>query len=164
MATRRSILLMTGMLTAAIQPACAEAQPQTTDIACTQIGCVDGLNIAVGPAHHWAAGAYDFTFVMPGRTVNCTGTLPLKPCGTSSIACDGPGVMIGESGCALPANTHGFADIRIDGAPKTVSVTLKHNGTTIARQDIAPTYVTSRPNGPQCEPVCHAARDTLNLR
>ncbi len=126
-------------------------------VACTEIGCVDGLVLNVAPDYHWAPGDYVFAFKIDGQPQTCRGSLPLKPCGEPSVICDGSGVMITESGCALPPDAHGFGTITLANGPAQVDVTITHNGQTLVQKTITPTYKTSRPNGPQCEPQCRQA-------
>ncbi len=132
--------------------------------ACTQIGCMDGLTISVPLDYEWKPGAYTFDFLLDGRAVTCTGTLPLKSCETHSISCSAEGVMIMESGCAMPAQTHGFGDIMLGSGPRQVVLTIRHNRTQIARGNWTPKYTTLSPNGPACGPVCKQANVSLEMQ
>src|SRR5690606_40894414 len=56
---------------------------------CTQIGCIDGLQIALEKASPWPAGAYVFAFTLDGAPVRCSGALPLQSCDAGpSLRCD----------------------------------------------------------------------------
>jgi hypothetical protein len=125
--------------------------------ACTEIGCVNGLHLRVSPDAGWRAGAYRFDLELDGRPVTCEGALPLKPCGERSFTCDADGVALGESGCALPANAQGIAQIMVPGYPLQLSVRVSLNGAELANASFTPSYVSSQPNGPGCEPVCCGA-------
>lgn len=126
---------------------------------CTEIGCVSGLRIDLQKAGAWQPGAYVFTFELDGSPVRCSGALPLKACDAGpSLTCDGEGrVQIGESGCALPPDQHGFSDIQLLGSPAKVRVAIARDGQELHSAELAPTYTESRPNGPGCEPVCRGA-------
>lgn len=137
------------------------APPAGAEQACTEIGCLDGLTLDVASDHRWPAGKYSFNFRLDGRAVNCTGALPLKPCGEPGIVCDGPGVMITESGCALPAAAHGFGPVMLPGGPQKLQVAVSHNGRLLTEKSLTPQYRESRPNGPQCEPLCRQASAAL---
>lgn len=131
--------------------------------ACTEIGCTDGLVIAVTPMSSWPHGAYRFTIDADGTTITCTGALPLPDCGTPAMTCDAGGVGIGESGCALPDGEHAFSDIVFASSPKAVTLTVTRDDQPLATQSWTPTYVTSQPNGPDCPPTCTGARVQLAL-
>lgn len=150
--------------------ACAKDQngpagPGEPGRACTEIGCMNGLRIELKKAGAWAPGAYTFAFTLDGAAVNCSGALPLKPCEAGpSLTCDvADRVAIGESGCALPADGHGFADVQVTGEPKEVKLTISRDGQAVASAELRPTYTESRPNGPGCEPVCRNAAETIQV-
>lgn len=135
----------------------------TTRRRCTMRGCVDGLHAVINKATPWQPGAYTFAFDLDGTEVECTGALPLKPCEAGrSLTCSilGPTVQIGESGCALPPDTHGFGDIRFPGAPKQVRVTISHDGKLLHSAELTPEYTTWEPNGEGCG-TCSSARSEL---
>ena len=44
-----------------------------------------------------------------------------------------------------------------------VHVTIARDGTALTDRSFRPTYTTSQPNGPGCEPVCRQARDRLDV-
>jgi hypothetical protein len=132
---------------------------------CTEMGCVDGLRLELAKATAWAPGSYVFTFALDGAPVTCSGSLPLKACEAGpSLTCDVPDrVQIGESGCALPPEQHGFSDIQIRAAPAKVGVDIARDGQPLGGAELTPTYVESRPNGPGCDPVCHGATARVEL-
>lgn len=129
---------------------------------CSTIGCVDGLTVAL-QARAWPAGSYEFAVRLDQRTVTCTGTLPLPACGTPSLTCDGPGVAIGESGCALPPEQHGFGEIHVDTTPDEVEVRLSFEGKARVTYTSKPVYRTTQPNGPECEPTCTNGGITMEV-
>ena len=147
----RGLLLLAAILAF---PSIAYAQMQV----CAQIGCIDGLILRSDPSREWKDGNYTFQFVLDNRHVKCWGELPLKPCGEQSLKCDKEGVMILESGCALPKNQHGFGDIMIDRDPSKVMLRITHNNKPIVTKTIARVdYQKSMPNGAGCGPVCRSA-------
>jgi hypothetical protein len=132
---------------------------------CTQIGCSDGLTLQIAPEYRWQAGAYRFMLKLDGEEVVCQGSLPLKNCGEPNIICSQPDkVQMGESGCALAPNLHGFGDIFMSFAPKDVTVAIARDGKEMLSQHLTPTYITSQPNGEGCDPVCTQAHVPLALK
>lgn len=128
--------------------------------ACTRIGCVNGLNMRLPANMEWLPGSYVFTATTEAGVMRCSGDLPLPPCGEDdgSLRCTDDRLRVMESGCALPADAHSFGPIiQIEGSPTHIRLMVTRNGTTIVDQSFAPQYKTSRPNGPQCDPVCHSA-------
>lgn len=141
------------------------AAPPPGDQGCTTIGCSDGFHLRIAAPNGWKPGAYVFTVVSDGAEQVCEGGLPLQPCGTPSIVCKGQGAapQITESGCALPANAHGFGDIVLPAGPAKISLKITRGGAVLVEQELAPTYVTTRPNGPSCEPICRQASAAVTL-
>ncbi len=132
--------------------------------ACTGIGCVDGLFISFGRGIEWAHGTYVFSLNADGVEQTCKGMLPLPPCASGrALACVGDVAMISESGCALPASQHGFGDIQLRSGPSKVTVRIERDGVVLADETLVPTYRTSQPNGPNCEPICRQASATIDL-
>jgi hypothetical protein len=150
--------------------ACSKGQIEPTDPGgggkmCTEIGCIGGLRIELKATSGWAPGEYTFTFALDGAPVTCTGSLPLRPCDAGpSLACDVPDrVQIGESGCALPPEQHGFADILVPSSPAKLELAIRRDGQQLWAGELTPTYVESQPNGPGCEPICRGASAQVPL-
>lgn len=138
----------------------ANAQEQV----CTQIGCENGVIFNLDHDKQWRAGNYMVYVTMDRKTYACKGELPLKPCGEgASFVCSAPDVSIGESGCALPKEQHGLSRIKLDGTPQKVIVRMTYEGKPMVTKTLYPTYDTTQPNGPQCEPVCKSATYRLLL-
>lgn len=129
---------------------------------CTSIGCSDGLTVTFREAK-WLEGDYVVKVRADQRTVTCTGALPLPPCGTPALSCDGLGVAISESGCALPPEQQAFDEIRIDASPAEVEVSLDFAGKTVVIDTATPAYRSLRPNGPECEPVCKQGATNMKV-
>lgn len=164
--------LVAGLIGGVVVGACAKdtAEPAGPGapgaVACTEIGCLDGARITLEKATPWAAGEYTFVFDLDGAAVTCKGSLPLKQCDAGpTLSCDvADKVQVGESGCALPPESHGFSDVQIKGAPKSVAVKISNGGQTVHEVELAPKYTTSRPNGEGCEPECHGASEIVKLQ
>lgn len=130
--------------------------------ACTQMWCVEGTTLEL-KASYWPAGSYTFVIKADDKTVTCQSSLPFRNC-DGSTSCDGEGVMIGESGCALPESAHNFHQIMINGTPSKVSVEISHEGKRSFTIDTRLEKQCSFPNGPMCDtkPCCSASK-TLNI-
>jgi len=126
-------------------------------MACTEIGCQDGLLVQVSPSASWPAGEYAYAIEIDDQTITCTGTIPLPDCDSQGITCDAEGVIVTVSGCALPPEEHAFGDVMIPEPATSVSVTITKDGTEVANGSWTPEYQTSQPNGPGCEPTCTSA-------
>jgi hypothetical protein len=137
--------------------------PTTSGTACTEIGCEDGLMIRVTPVDSWPHGAYRFAITYDGTTTSCTGSLPLPPCESRALSCDGREPLIGESGCALDSAAHAFGDIMFSSTPASVAVEVFLDDRSVGSGRFTPAYQTVQPNGPGCEPVCTSAAVELAL-
>jgi len=163
---RPARLAFTALLAAL--PACAAPSPGSSDPGgkvCTQMGCINGLHVNLAKVTPWTAGNYTFALELDGTPVTCTGALPLPACDQgAALRCDVEGkVQIGESGCALPPEQHGFSDIQISGEPAKVKLTITREDQPLHSGELTPAYVTSRPNGPGCEPECRGANAEVAL-
>lgn len=142
-------------------------EPQAPDgvANCTAMGCIDGLHVDFSPNAGWPSGHYRFIVEAGGKTTTCEGDLPLRACSEGpSLRCDGEGVMIGESGCALPPAEHGFSDLELRDGPAEVRLTIERDGARLVTKSMKPAYRTTQPNGPGCEPVCRQAAERIDLK
>ncbi len=140
--------------------------PGPAPVACTEIGCENGLEIQFVRSA-WPDGEYRIQVDVDGAMTSCTGTLPLKPCDAgASFACTGaPGVQLSESGCALPAQSHALSGLSLDTTTASrVTLTIEHAGALIGTTTLEPEFRQVRPNGPDCAPVCTNAGMRLKLR
>lgn len=131
---------------------------------CTQIGCVDGITISISPDYQWKPGIYAFNFTIDGKSIKCKGTLPLASCEGHNLTCDGEGVLITESGCALPPDAHGFGDIMLESSGSSLALNISRDGQSIAHGNWRVQYNTSQPNGAGCGPICRQATVTLDIK
>ncbi len=161
---RRALALLAALATL---PACI-VMPANDDNgddgACTLLGCNDGFLVDfTTPTGAWAPGDYRFDLVVDGKAVTCEAALPLPNCsqGTYVNPCDPPDLLLLESGCALPAEQHGFAGLAWSTTPSRMRVTISRDGVALVDTNLAPTYAVSEPNGPGCGPVCRTASATL---
>ena len=130
----------------------------TGPLACTEIGCGPGFQVEFTRAS-WPAGAVEIAVTADGTTTTCTLTLPYASC-DNVVQCDkpNPGFFIETSGCALPAAQHSIGGVAwAETGPQNVTIVVSQDGTMLGTQTFMPTYETSRPNGPDCEPVCSQA-------
>jgi hypothetical protein len=147
------------------QPGPAGPGPGGGEQNCTALGCINGLRVSLEKATPWAAGNYTFAFDLDGTAVTCKGALPLKACDAGpSLTCDvADKVQVGESGCAMGPETHGFSDVQIGSSPRAVALKISREDQVMHEAKLAPTYATSRPNGEACEPVCNSASERVAL-
>lgn len=134
--------------------------PPGSDVrACTLIGCNAPLTVAFDRDSGWTAGTYRVV-VAPNTSAaqTCTISIPLH-CDVSP-RCDGAWEWtIATSGCALDASQHTITGVvfRNPAAPGRVLVNAYQDERLIGMGEFSPEYVTSHPNGPDCEPTCQNA-------
>jgi hypothetical protein len=177
-----TFMRLLGLIAASACLACADEErgpqrspgnPLTPPLACTQIGCDDGLQVELRPDSGWPAGEYRFRIQTNEVKVTCRGSLPLPSCVGSSdpgaqenVRCDVEGVVqIVESGCALPAGAHSFPGIWFDPRlrPTRVEISITRNGQLVADTEIVPSFERVQPNGPACPPTCDVARAVVDV-
>lgn len=114
---------------------------------CTLIGCQDQLTVTFG---HLVALPYDVKLTLDGKTATftCDGTGVKSPAGTSVQRCDGEGFVL----LATPA----MVDVSV-----TCGVAPDDGGISRCGTSAQPTYKTTQPNGPNCEPTCRQATVTV---
>jgi hypothetical protein len=128
---------------------------------CTEMGCTDGYQVDFRSASSsWAAGTYHIGIVADGQSITCAATLPFES-QSPPHDCSSPDVMLGVSGTALPAAQHALTGLVFSTHPANVTITISLDGKPFASAALAPAYATSRPNGPDCEPVCTSASDVV---
>ena len=124
--------------------------------ACTMIGCMSGFELRLnGP---WAPGKYTFDIVADGKKTNCQASLPFADC-DGTVQCDGDGVSIGESGCALPPDVHGFHNIMMTEIPAHVALTVTGENGQQFHYETDVNKTCGFPNGKDCDlqPCCSAS-------
>lgn len=138
----------------------ATAQAQDSILSCTQMWCQEGTTLMLNGGA-WKAGDYTFTVTADDKTVTCKGSLPFKTC-DGSVTCDGEGVTIGESGCAMPADTHAFHAVMLPQSPAHLAVTVSRADGKSFSYDSDVNAQCSFPNGEECDstPCCSAVLET----
>ncbi len=126
--------------------------PASAQQACTQMWCQEGLNMTLNTAD-WPSGAYTFTITADGQETICTSRLPFVGCDGNTV-CNGPvRVTIGESGCAMGPETHGFYALMMDKPPRNFGLTIaRDNGEKFIYGPVAVNPQCSYPNGKECDP------------
>lgn len=142
MSLRIILLLFVAVFTTVSLPAAAEK-------ACTQMWCQEGLTLQFDGGT-WPAGDYTFTVAMDGATTTCKGSLPFKSC-DGNVTCDSEDVKIGESGCAMPANTHSFYGVLSQKTPNQLSVNITRNDGKSFSYVSEVKGTCFYPNGPSCD-------------
>jgi hypothetical protein len=119
--------------------------------ACTEIGCNDGLTIAIGPdGDGVTAGSYTITVDRDGSSEQCT-----LDVGTDAAACPGGAPCVVATTCNALAvfDADDVFSMLVDIAAD-VTVTVQHEADAPVEVSIAPVYSISAPNGSGCEPAC----------
>lgn len=146
---------------------------------CTEIGCGDGISIELRPAEGTLDdGSYALDIVAGEQTHACSFVVPddlpvrgnlhevqcmprlnvyLQP--ESICSEQRSGDAISESCRPVPGRF--MLQAQIEGTPRTLDLRLSRDGTALLEQQLTPSYETTRPNGPDCEPACEQARVQL---
>lgn len=143
---------------------------------CTEMGCADNVSVRVTAGDQaWSDGEYQFALTLDDLTGTCNFTLPdaLPPRGSiSSIPClDGVDIGIQQlaectthqEGDSISQSCQPIPDryeltISAYATPTQLSLTLSRDGAQLISESRALSYVTTRPNGPDCEPECRQAQ------
>jgi len=122
---------------------------------CTEIPCVDGVEVFF-EANHWWDGEYLLTLTVDGAIQDCTVTLP-PTVGLYEMAC-GKGAWVGFD------DQQGIWGVHVDGVDRDwISVELAHETEMLGQLGFQPDYWNIRPNGDQCPGACQYASETLHL-
>jgi hypothetical protein len=153
-----SFIATTLLVTAALASGCSGGSDRQSR-ACTAIGCQNGLAVQFSrPLRE--AGSYTLSLELDGELTSCQTALPFASCAGGPV-CASSKVLLEQSGCALPANSHEIVGLRVTSVTRAVRIRIERDGAEIASQDFAPSYVRSQPNGEGCEPICEQASVTL---
>lgn len=123
---------------------------------CTKMWCREGVTINLPITN--TPGQYRFVVTADGARYTCTGTLPLPRCGQPASSCDKPGILVGESGCALPPPMHSFNSLFLEVVPRTIEIDVTTPGHQPIHMAGAVAPQCFYPNGAQCDarPCCQA--------
>ena len=130
-----------------------------TGTTCPLLGCQDGLQVGFTAAA-WPAGVWSVQLETAGATRSCSVSLPFASVNVAPV-CVGS-MTLGTSGSALPADQHKLTGVQLPDTPTQITLTVQHDGATVATKNLQPTYVTSQPNGPECEPTCNQGTAQLS--
>lgn len=130
--------------------------------ACTQMWCQEGYTLQFN-AVSWPRGHYSLKIIADENVYLCEGSLPLQPCGTPSITCSDPAVQVGESGCAMPADRHGFYAVMLTEIPDNIVVSLTGPGGSFTHESTVEKRC-GYPNGEACDPrPCCSAMESVHI-
>lgn len=125
--------------------------------ACTDVGCNNGLEIAVAKKiTPWENGKYTFAVDADGKKATCTVVQPFVA--ESDIVCSNAELFQAD---LVGGADQGVSALRVFAVATKISITVSRDGTQLATQDYAPTYNDVQPNGPSCDPTCHQATADL---
>lgn len=149
--------------------------------ACTLVGCADQFSVELARADGtFPAGAHQVEVVADGVPVTCTFTFPLAVLpsgGTASPTC-APGLNVtvfpttsctevrNGSSVSLrcdPIDGQWTEHIDVMGTPSEVQIRQTLDDQLLLDRTAMPVYQATRPNGPDCEPVCRQASETWPL-
>lgn len=135
-----------------------------TDKSCTAAWCVSGLTVNFSSASgRYAAGTYHLGIVADGVSITCSATLP-RTRTSPPTTCSSAGAELRVSGSEyLPASEHALDELLLTTQPHSVSLTITLDSKAFASATLSPTYVTSQPNGPDCEPTCRSAHELVDV-
>lgn len=128
---------------------------------CTAMWCLEGYTLNLKAAQ-WPAGQYTIKIIADDTVHQCQGVLPFNGCGQPAMTCSDTQIVIGESGCALPAETHHFNAIQLKQIPQNISVTIMGpEGSFIYENQTNPQC--SYPNGETCDTrqCCSAVEEAI---
>jgi hypothetical protein len=161
---KRIVILLFVASTGCKPPSAPAAPPPAPPSrACTEIGCGPAFGVEFQRAAGWGLGVYRIELQVDGETVSCERQIPLH-C-DEEPACSRADVQLVEIGCALDVSQQSLGGVQfVAEGPAQVSVRVRHDDTELGTAEYAPQYTESRPNGPDCEPVCRQAKhETLVL-
>jgi hypothetical protein len=144
--------------------------------ACTLVGCSDQLTATLRDANGGLpSGMQTLSVTADGATTTCSFTLPLAA--NQSPQCPSPlmVVVIQDQTCktsgtpqymtqtCTPVAGKFSEQVSIMGKPTMARFTATVDGAPYLDETVTPTYTTTQPNGPGCDPICSQAGVTLVL-
>ncbi|MCB9758921.1 MAG: hypothetical protein H6739_03705 [Alphaproteobacteria bacterium] len=132
--------------------------PFDSGLACTDIGCIDGLEIRF-ETDGWPAGRYVVALDLDGATETCTATLPFGD--SPDDGCDGE-ASLSLIGTRLPAAQQAIGGVWLTRTDlSAVGLTLSRDDAVLVETTLTPEYETLAPNGEACGPVCRYASEAV---
>lgn len=150
---------------------------------CTEIGCVDQLSLRVKTADdRWVDGAYAIELDLAGQKHVCTFTIPNdlpKQLGSiEDITCE-PRLQTSYfqavttctetrtkdavSQSCTPHPGEWTLELALAATPDSAAVRVTRDGAVLLEKSEKVSYVATRPNGPECEPLCRQSQITWTL-
>ena len=125
---------------------------------CTLIGCADSLQVWLTGATA-KSGLYQIEIVADGVPTSCQIMVP-HTCGTQATCSGGPSnwrLTLSPCGPGQPQRVDGFVFYK--DAPASLDFIVRRDDVIVGGASAQPIYGESRPNGPDCDPVCRQAPD-----
>jgi hypothetical protein len=142
---------------------------------CTEIGCSDAATFSFRtPTGAWQDGEYTLAIRADGTDYDCSFAVPDDlpemgqptplDCMPELAAYVMPEVTcmeirhddaVSQSCTVIPGQY--YVEASILGTPETVSVSLERDAEVVVEENVVLDYQESRPNGPDCEPLCRQA-------
>jgi hypothetical protein len=149
---------------------------------CTLIGCNDGMQLTLRTADdRWADGAYTLDVTIDGEAHACAFSvpedIPEQEGRIVDLACDSDLTiqLVPKTECtemtrgdAVSQSCEWIEDAwllqgGVQGMVENLSVRVRRDDATLLDRTLEPEYVESRPNGPDCEPLCRQATVELTI-
>jgi hypothetical protein len=131
--------------------------PSCTSTECTLIGCGTFLEVRFTGATT-KPGLYQVEIVADGVPSSCQIALPHE-CTAQPICSAGQSSwQLSLSGCAVDGgqqSVDGF--VFFTGGPASLDFIVRRDDTVVGGGSAQPVYQESRPNGPDCDPLCRQA-------
>jgi hypothetical protein len=142
---------------------------------CTEVGCVSGVSVTIRPKTGlFFPGTHEVDVAADGGVVHCSlelsSSLPVNAAVTA--VCNNPSVFIlvsvrtsctetttdtARSLSCVPIPGQFQEVVRIQGTPGSLRITQRASDRTVVDREVVPIYRDTRPNGPDCDPLCRQA-------
>jgi hypothetical protein len=151
------VLVRSIFLSLTLIQACASPE----ELACTDIGCTDGLHISL-LREAFEPGLYLVELDLHGEVILCQATIPLGS--GASDGCSDPRAWLELSGSELDTSEQAVTGVFLDRTDlSAMAITVLQDDEEIGYAAFEPDYQTLQPNGPECEPTCAYATRELEL-
>ena len=122
---------------------------------CTEVGCESMLTVEFEGAESLGPGAYTITVETSAGTTECDVALtdPDEFEGIGIEDCVGPDEVRFSANMIGILGTYTAVTVRVEDADSGA----------VSQVSLTPLYSEERPNGPDCEPVCQVASETMGV-
>jgi hypothetical protein len=145
-------------------PTATVSVPEQPPKACTKIGCMSTLDVAVEdkPGQR---GAYVIEVEAGGEKALCEMKMPAPKCGEPWTRCEGTLPLMAKEGeiCEQAAKDQTLAPLTIGAAPEKITVRVLRDKKKVHEETVTPPYETLQPNGNGCEPICKHAEVNVTV-